>query len=326
MLPTISIIVPAYNAAQTIKATILSVLNQSFINFELIIVNDGSTDNTLNVCKKIVDSRIIIINQENGGLSYARNTGIQISKGKYICFVDSDDIIDDNYLDILYSSIKETNSDLAICGMQLSSMKNKSVLCFDYSQCYHHIWENNDFLSFFEQGLLNSACNKLYKTEIIKKNNLTFPFQTLTEDIAFNIEYFKLSTSISTIKEALYIYQLQNSQLTKRVSEDMFTNYLNIHKNLLNIVPDNKHNYIHQFVYHQYVSIIVRYLSQINNHSLNKKDTFILLDKYLSNPLIKKAFSSYHPPKYKDFIFHFLLKFKFYTLILLYFKKYRLRI
>lgn len=320
-MPTISIIVPAYNAEGTIESTITSILSQSFDDFELIIVNDGSNDSTLNICKKIKDNRIVIIDKENGGLSSARNTGIYASKGKYICFIDSDDIIDTNYLSLLYSSLIETNSDLATCGMQLSTGNGTSTLNFYKNQCYKNIWEDNDFLIYFQQGLLNSACNKLYTTEIIKNNNLSFPKQTLTEDIAFNIEYFKLSSSISTIKEPLYIYQLQNSQLTKKVSEDMFTNYLKIHANLLEIVPYEKHIYIHQFVFHQYISIIIRYLSHIKKHLLNKKDTFHLLDKYLNNSLIKKALQTYRPTNYKDYIFHTLMKFKCYTLILLYLKK-----
>lgn len=320
-MPTISIIVPAYNAERTIELTITSILSQSFEDFELIIVNDGSNDSTLNICKRFKDNRIVIIDKENGGLSNARNTGIYASKGKYICFVDGDDIIDINYLNLLYSSLIDTDSDLAICGMQLLTRDDTSILNFYENKCYKNIWNDNEFLIFFQQGLLNSACNKLYKAAIIKNNNLSFPKQTLTEDIAFNIEYFKLSFSISTIKEPLYIYQLQNSQLTKKVSEDMFTNYLKIHANLLEIVPYEKHIYIHQFVYHQYISIIIRYLSHINNHLLNKKEIFLLLDKYLTNSFIKKAFHTYRPTNYKDYIFHTLMKFKCFTIILLYLKR-----
>ena len=320
-MPIISVIVPAYNAAKTIKSTILSILTQNYEDFELIIVNDGSTDNTLSICKSIIDNRVIVIDQENGGLSCARNTGIRASKGKYICFVDSDDTINSNYLNYLYSSIKDNNSDLAICGMQLSSPNNISNLCFNQAKCYEQIWDNSEFLKHFQLGLLNSACNKLYKAEIIKSNNLSFPIQSITEDISFNIEYLKLSSSVSTIKEALYIYQLQNSQLTKKVSEDMFTNYINIHVNLLEIIPYEKQIYIHQFVYHQYISIIIKYLSHINNHLLNKKDTFLLLDKYLSNSLIKKAFHYYQPTNYKDLVIHTLMRIKFYTIILFYLKK-----
>ena len=320
-MPTISAIIPAFNAEQTIKSTITSILQQSYTDFELIIVNDGSNDNTIEICKSFLDSRIKIINQINGGLSCARNSGIQASIGKYICFIDSDDTIEYNYLDKLYTSIINSNSDLAICGMQLSSLNNTSFLCFNQDKSYQQIWENEEFLSYFQKGLLNSACNKLYKTNIIKKNNIIFPSQTLTEDIAFNIDYFKHSTNISTIKEALYIYQLQNSQLTKKVSEDMFINYFNVHTNLLSTISSDKHRLIHQFVYHQYVSIIMRYLYLIKNKTLNKKDTFTLLDKYIKTPLIKKAFDSYHPVNYKEYIIYSLIKFKCYSAILLYLNK-----
>lgn len=320
-MPTISVIVPVYNAETTIEQTINSILEQSYKDFELIIVNDGSTDKTLTICKNVVDERIKIINQGNGGLSSARNTGIQASKGKYICFIDSDDIIRFNYLEKLYTSIINNNSDLAICGMQLSYPEYTSLLCFKQDYYFNRIWHNNDFLNYFQQGLLNSACNKLYKVDIIKKNNLSFPKQVITEDIAFNIEYFKITNTISTIKEALYIYHLQNSQLTKKVSEDMFTNYLNIHENLLKIVPSDKHLFIHQFVYHQYMSIIMKYLSHIKNGQRNKKDTFTLLDKYINKSLIKKSFKYYRPLNYKEYIIYSLIKFKCYSLVLFYLNK-----
>lgn len=97
----ISVIVPAYNAEKYIKKCIKSILNQTYSNFEIIIVNDGSTDNTLNIINEFNDKRIRIINQKNGGVSNAKNTALDIIKGDYVTFVDSDDTIPKDALEIL---------------------------------------------------------------------------------------------------------------------------------------------------------------------------------------------------------------------------------
>lgn len=105
----ISIVIPVYNVENFLERCITSVLNQTFENIEIILVNDGSTDNSLRICQQYekIDSRIFIINQENQGLSAARNSGINQARGKYICFIDSDDWIHEKYLEILYNDIEK---------------------------------------------------------------------------------------------------------------------------------------------------------------------------------------------------------------------------
>ena len=112
----VSIIIPAYNAEKTIKKCLNSVCNQTYENIEIIIVNDGSTDNSLDICEEYEkkDDRIIIISKENGGLSDARNKGIDIAKGKYITFIDSDDYVDLEFISIMVSNIEKNNSDISI--------------------------------------------------------------------------------------------------------------------------------------------------------------------------------------------------------------------
>ena len=109
MNPIISIIVPVYNVEEYLQRCIDSILNQRFKDFELILINDGSTDNSLKICKEysLSDSRVKVINKENGGLSSARNAGINIAKGKYIGFVDSDDWINEEMYQTLYNLLQE---------------------------------------------------------------------------------------------------------------------------------------------------------------------------------------------------------------------------
>lgn len=318
--PEISIIVPAYNAEKTINDTIVSILNQSYKNFELIVINDGSKDKTLDVCNKFQDQRIIIISQNNCGPAKTRNVGIEKAKGKYICFVDSDDIIDSRYLELLYNSITKNNTDLSICGIIQNNGNNNSYLVFDKEEKYENIFLSKDFMHLFEKGLLNSSCNKLYKTEIIKKFKIKFSNLKLGEDTNFNIDYFKCISNLSTIKEALYIYIQENSHLTKRVNEDMFVNSIMLHKKMIEIIPYQNHTYVNRFLYHQYLSLIIKYLLKISKKSIEKNNTLKILDKYICNEYVKKSLNDYIPINYKEYIIHKLIKSKLWVVLLLYFK------
>ena len=112
----ISVVVPVYNVEKYIDKCINSIINQTYKNLEIILVDDGSPDNCGNICDEYAkkDNRIIVIHKENGGLSDARNTGIEVSKGKYITFIDSDDYISDNYVSFLYNLIIEYKADISI--------------------------------------------------------------------------------------------------------------------------------------------------------------------------------------------------------------------
>ena len=122
----VSIVVPVYNAEKYLPKCIDSILNQTFKNFELILVNDGSKDNSLIICEdyKVSDRRIKVINKKNEGVSIARNIGINSAKGKYIMFIDSDDWIESNMVEKMYDAIQ--NSDIAICGSKTVE-KNKII-------------------------------------------------------------------------------------------------------------------------------------------------------------------------------------------------------
>ena len=117
MYDLISVIIPIYRVELYLKECIDSVLNQTYKNMEIILVDDGSDDNCPNICDayKKKDSRIQVIHKKNGGLSDARNAGIEIAKGEYICFIDSDDVIHPSFLQILYEDLIETGSDMSIC-------------------------------------------------------------------------------------------------------------------------------------------------------------------------------------------------------------------
>lgn len=230
MQPKVSIIIPIYNAETTLHTCLLSVSNQTYNNLEIILVNDGSTDNSLQICYHFArqDERIKVITQTNLGPSAARNKGISHSTGRYIQFVDADDRLTKLMTETLIHQV--TNStDLVLCGYEVVNNKKSQVITpnirgiFSLEQFCHYIGQ------LFAQQLLPSPCNKLYQTNIIKKNKLSFPIHlNFGEDLVFNMNYLKKCNQIAMTNESLYIYNNQPHSLSKQINENYFNEQLRL--------------------------------------------------------------------------------------------------
>jgi len=219
MNPIISIIVPVYNVEEYLQRCIDSILNQSFKNFELILVNDGSTDNSLKICKEYLlnDPRVKIINKENGGLSSARNAGINIAKGRYIGFVDSDDWINKEMYKILYELCEKNNSDIAECRYTVTTGNEMNL---DNSSNLITILNNEEAIkSLYTNTSYGSVVswNKLYRCELFK--DIKFPEGKLNEDQFTTYKLYYKSNKIVLIDKVLYYY----FQSTKSIMRSEFT-------------------------------------------------------------------------------------------------------
>ena len=200
----VSVIIPVYNAEQYIVECVESLLKQSLKDFELILIDDGSTDNSLGICKSFArwDNRVRWYHQANAGVSVARNRGIQEAKGEYICFVDSDDIVAPDFLEHLLSLAKD--GAFAICG---------------YTRCIHMLgsdlgtikrYESKDFIiRVFDESIIHpNICMMLFKTSIIHKNSLLFtPKCTINEDTEFYIKYATFEEYIAVSDYKGYFYR-----------------------------------------------------------------------------------------------------------------------
>ena len=315
--PLVSIIMPAYNAGKTISRAINSVLNQDYHNIVLIVVNDGSTDDTEAVCANYSDRRITIITQNNRGASEARNIGLSYANGILLTFVDSDDWVDNNYISLLVEGICKNNASLSICGMIREYSTYKQYLSFKDSSSYYNCYNNDGFLSLFEGGLMNSCCNKLYKKDIIRNNHLFF-LDKIVEDIEFNLKYLQYCEVVNTFKTCPYHYVEVENSITCKVSEEMIQNYMDIHTVFLNNLLDKHKNYANRFVYHQYMSIFMRYLSKVVTGELTKKQVYPLLKKYVNEPLIQQSFDSHMSTDYKEILVISCLKLKLFDVIVFY--------
>lgn len=222
----ISIIVPVYNVEKYLHKCIESILNQTYTDFELILINDGSTDKSLDICKYYsnIDSRVNVIHKENEGVSVARNVGISKSKGSWIVFVDSDDWISERYCEILLENAEREQAEMVICGY--------------YRVCNNVIEQNNDHrdrVIYKKDEFIKKVLNVqngygFVHTKIIKKSvidRITFNKDLkVAEDALFVLQVCENINKIIVIEESLYFYRI-NSQSTVRKYDPMYSdNYI----------------------------------------------------------------------------------------------------
>ncbi|MCQ2970881.1 Glycosyltransferase involved in cell wall bisynthesis [Methanobrevibacter gottschalkii] len=224
----VSVIVPVYNNCEYIESTLSSIINQNFDNFEIIVIDDGSTDNSLEIVKEKLSASDIsyqIIHQENAGVSCARNRGIEVACGDYLVFVDADDYISQNHLSELYNG--ETDFSL----IQLVKREGN-----DLSIPYHFSESSiscNDFIKMeLNMEIPFNFCQLMYKTDIVKKNNIKFtPNIIYGEDTEFALKALSFGDRISISNEVTYYY-IQHEQSAIRTSEFKRFEIVGIFENL----------------------------------------------------------------------------------------------
>lgn len=211
----ISIIIPIYNVSRYLNKCIQSIVNQSYKDFECILIDDGSSDGCEMICDQWAqkDSRIKVIHQSNQGVSKARNRGIAEAQGEYITFIDSDDWIDPNYLNELFQPIEKYNVDLVVCGLQ-QQYNNGTFQNYSYKTGIIKIEKQftNEFTDINKQFLLFGPVIKLYRKSIIQKHNIHFPPEyTYGEDLLFNYSYLEYVKAIYIVDQCLYHYRIIGS-------------------------------------------------------------------------------------------------------------------
>ena len=230
----ISVIIPVYNVQEYLIKCIESVINQTYENLEIILVDDGSTDKSTEICDKVKknDSRIRVIHKENGGLSDARNVGIDNANGEYISFIDSDDYVDDNYIELLYNAIKQYDADMSIASHRVIYEKN----IIDRSTGKEFCAEPIEILKMllYDNGIDTSAWGKLYKKSLF--NEIRFPKGRFFEDSATTYMLIDKSKKIGVCSKPIYNYVIRNNSISNEtfsekkidliVSTEEMTNYI----------------------------------------------------------------------------------------------------
>ncbi len=232
IIPKVSIIVPIYNVQRYINECLNNLINQTLKEIEIILINDGSTDNTFNRLKSYLeDKKIIFIEQAHQGVANARNTGLDFVMGEYIAFVDSDDYIEENMLEITYNLAKKDNIDIIEFKHTIFQRKrrekpienNQTEIGIIYN--IKNIWQN----------IRVELWNKLYKSEIIKKNNIKFLPEIYGEDLCFNLMLFPRINLVKKLNSTFYHYRRRKGQITLKLKNNEKWEKM---KNILYIIPE----------------------------------------------------------------------------------------
>ena len=218
-MPQISLIVPVYNAGKYLSRCVEGILNQSFKDFELILVNDGSKDNSLEICNQYSgsDARVIIVSQENGGASSARNHGIEVAKGDYICFVDADDHVTSSYLEqLIRPALQNDRIDLVLQGR----IKCESGLQTKIAPEHDGVYFLSEDPGFFKDVSLFRFCSvfsKLFKRDIIHDHKISFSkSMNHGEDFDFFAHYLLYCDGVQVSTCANYYYMINPGSLSDR--------------------------------------------------------------------------------------------------------------
>jgi glycosyltransferase involved in cell wall biosynthesis len=340
----ISVIVPIYNAEKFLHKSIESVINQSYESIELILINDGSTDSSEMICHKyaLADNRIKVISQKNSGPAAARNTGIHYATGDFVFFLDADDFIEKNALEILVAKYNQYRPELVMANF--SKLENngkiiKQSVSFrpDDEPFAHQIKELSKidtvayvrhFLKHPSNHLISYCWGRLYKLSIIKNNGIfSNEDMRLFEDFVFNLDYLKYANEIAFVNESLYTYTMHNNYISASmaiINADSLLHDMNVFKakaseflqramNTLDIKKEIGHALIH------YVIIfLIRSCRQITRY--NRKMIYNEIDKIVNAPILRENLKYYSPSKGNSRILPLLMKLKLVGLIIFYCK------
>lgn len=199
--PAITVVVPIYNAEKFISKCVDSILKNTFSDFELLLIDDGSKDKSYSLIQSFTDSRITVSHHDNQGVSFTRNKGIYMASGEFIVFVDSDDYIDNDYLEKLYS--KSTTSDIIVSGIKHVDTNGKIITQLPIS--------NNEWQKF---RLILSG-GKMYRRQFLLDNNLSYGTLQIGEDVLFNVSIYAKTCRVGIVEYVGYNYVNNLESATK---------------------------------------------------------------------------------------------------------------
>ncbi len=338
----ITVIIPVYNAEKFLDRAIGSVLNQTYRNIELILVNDGSTDNSERICKEYMfaDKRVKLLSQKNSGPAAARNTGINNATGTFAYFLDADDFIERNALEVLISNC-QSKPDL-VMGNFSKLVNNKDIgrqrVSFQvddnqFSESLKVLHKPDiiayvrNFLRHPSNHLISYCWGRLYKLSIIKSNNiLSNENMRLFEDFVFNMEYLTHTKDVVFVNVPLYVYVMHDTHVSASMSivnansllHDMnifklkTSEFLSRHNDIINNT-DIKREIGHALI-HYVIIFLVRSCRQINSE--NRKMIFNEITKLVNAPILKESLPYYSPSKGNSRVLPILMKLKLVGLLM----------
>ena len=327
-MPLFSIIVPIYNVEKYLRECVDSILTQSFTDFELILVDDGSPDNCPKICDEYAkqDNRVKVIHKENGGLVSTRKAGAKTAKGEYILCIDSDDWISNDYLKVFAEYIKKDNSDIICCGF-VWSYKDKDInLPIKITPGKYNknliIKDLYPVLIESEKGeyFPPTICAKAFKSELYIKNQLYVDNKIkIGEDHACTKPCVYYANSITIIKDCMYYYRQNDESMTKIGKAFSWSGPELISKHFENHIPMNEYDFqeqVYRATVHNLFNVCASQFNRKEKYSLIKKDIL----KHISDPYYQNAINSckYSKKAYKNRLALFALRHKLVYLMKIY--------
>lgn len=300
MNPQISIIVPVYNVQDYLEKCLDSILNQTLTDFEVILVDDGSKDNSSIICDQYVrkDSRIKVIHQDNNGVSHARNRGLDLATGDYIGFVDPDDYIDERMYEFLVHKIEEVGADLAICSFLVAT--KDEVIAYNNGAEYQFFNQEQAIQYYFNERLpfdYSFLCNKLFHKKLFKEIRLN-PKLSVQEDSEVLIRILDLCSSIVYIPDSLYVYYVRADSATRsKLTLKQLTgadSLYEVYKYTKHSLPKYSKYALNKYLLY-YFNLVIELVK--NEKDFNKE--YFIFRKKLNNSYFSILFNTTIPFKYK---------------------------
>lgn len=308
----ISIVIPVYKAENYLRGCIDSVLVQTYMSWELILVDDGSPDNSGKLCDEYAakDTRIRVIHKGNEGVGAARNAAIEIARGEKLCFIDADDTVEPDYLECLCS---HPESDMVVCGYFVDRYDSKGTLISSerHSPQELSITTTQDrslLKDVFMSGLMHINCNKLFDLAIIQKQNIRYKHYPINEDFIFIMEYLLKTKSISIMSCPLYHWIRKEGVMSgvESLPSNILDIYEESHSLLVKYIQDE--SIADCIAYRSYELIVYKYFQQYESSKISRQKCFDSLLKLHNSSLVDRAFSSYRPVSTIEKVIHFFNK------------------
>ncbi|KHE69238.1 glycosyltransferase [Halobacillus sp. BBL2006] len=295
--PKVSVIVPVFNAQDHIRDCIKSLLDQTLYDCEFLFINDGSRDHSRQIIEeyKNKERRIKLINQENKGVSSARNNGLSSASGDYIGFVDADDFVDKEMFSTLYQSAKTSNVDLILSNLKGENQQETQDYPFPFNR---DIDSGYLFSYLLENENCNTVCNKLYKSRVIKENEIRFPEHlALGEDGIFNLLYVSKASAFRYINYLGYFYREVIGSATRNIKNiDYFEGSLQIYNLTLpmNCLKQSDVDEVNLLRSKKLIKNVISYtyLYFSSSEELTLLNRFIYIRRMISHEDVRKALAN----------------------------------
>ncbi|MBE6091229.1 MAG: glycosyltransferase [Clostridium beijerinckii] len=279
----ISVIVPVYNVEKYLPQCIDSILNQTEKNLEIILVDDGSLDNSGKICDEFSkkDDRIVVIHKKNNGLSSARNAGLEIAKGNYIGFVDSDDWLDKSMYEILLKLLKENNSDISCCDFFKTANSDGSIPHIDNEiiNSYNNIESLNNFYNdLYTQTVV--AWNKLYKRELFK--DISYPVGKIHEDEGTTYKLYYKANKITYTNMPLYYYRITPNSITTSKFNKKRLDIIDVYDEKVKFIKNINNEDIYSKTLKWYLFKLINCYFECSNNIENNTEYLTLINQKVS--------------------------------------------